>query len=212
MKKNGRNAPVVFPYVTVKGFTLVMALLKKTKVGKRIDKDYLETRGIPKNAIYPSLSAMRFFGLINQNGEMVSSARDFVRNRRKRADVIHEKYKLLYGKLDLPAESRSTIMQTISQLSPIGEKLLPFCTTFFIWASKEAGDVPLKQVPKRVAGRRGRRRGRKPGAAWRRTPAAASVPAALPAPITFQLTVDRATTRDQIKRMITDVRIALQES
>jgi hypothetical protein len=208
MKKSGRNSPVVFPYVTVKGFTLVIAVLKKTKVGKKIDKDYLEARGIPKNAIYPSLSALRFFGLINQNGELVSSAKDFLRNKRKRADVIHDRYRPLYGRLELPVENRNTIMDTISKISPIGEKLLPFCTTFFIWAAKEAGDVPLKQVAKRVGGRGRKRRGRKPGAAWRRTPAAAAAPAA----ISFQLTVDRATTRDQIKRMIADVKIALQES
>jgi hypothetical protein len=184
---------------------MVIALLKRTKPGRRIDKDYLEAKGIPKNAIYPSLSSLRFFNLINQNGDMTPLASEFLKNRKKRTDIIQSAYKPLFDKLKLPIDHRSEIMGAIAKISQIGEKLLPFCTTFFIWAAKEAGHVPLKQTAKRAPRAGGRPRGRKPGAAWHKAPAALAA-------FTFQFSVTPTTSLDQVKKMIATVKKALEES
>lgn len=136
------------PYIPKKGLLEVFEVLQLHKKGDVITKDELHKRGISTHLIYPSLAALKFLKLIDENGTLLGGHEAFsVTNpdiELKKA-IVMSAYKDFFDEVNLPLDSLDEIQKKFKEVYGISERLANSAFPIFEFLCKEAEIKLLKE-------------------------------------------------------------------
>ena len=158
---------VSLPYCTVKGFRRCLEILRDAEAGRKVDRQFLLEKGFWPHAVYPVLGALRFLGLIEEDGTRTSALQPFLTDDvAGRVAAVEKAYGPVLETVSFPVEDREEVDKILIKQHGSAPGVAAFCSTFFLWLAAEAG------LPVAVAGPR--RRGRPPAHLSQLSPEAAA--------------------------------------
>jgi hypothetical protein len=140
------------PYCTVKGFRACLDLLKREGL-ETLDRDLLIQRGFSPHAAYPVLGALRFLGLLDDQGRVLPTIESFmgddVPGRRR---LVEAAYHDLLPDIVMPVDERETVDRLLIEKHGVAPGVAPFCATFLLWVAAESG-LPVADIARSRRGR-----------------------------------------------------------
>ena len=142
------------PYCTVKGFQKCLQLLRADPPS-RVDRQALVNRGLSPHAAYPVLGALRYLGVIAEDGTLTNRLKAFHDDDiEARHAIVSEAYGDILADVSFPVDEREEVDRILIDRHDCAPGVAAFCSTLFLWLAAEAG------MPVAVLGRQ--RRGRPP--------------------------------------------------
>ncbi|MCX7830990.1 MAG: DUF5343 domain-containing protein [Acidobacteria bacterium] len=136
------------PYVPKKGLTEVLEAVQAHKKGDVITKEELHKRGVSSHLIYPAMGALRFLGLIDENGTLLGGHEAFGRENSDKdlqKQIIMNSYKDFFEEAKIPFTSEEEIKEKFQEVYNLSEKLTGSCYPLFKHLAEEAGiDLIIK--------------------------------------------------------------------
>ena len=146
------SRPPAVPYCTVKGFRGCLEALR-TNPADVIDRQALVDRGLSPHAAYPVLGALRFLGLVDDDGRVLPTIDVFLRDDLPgRRALVEGAYAEVLKDVTFPVDERETVDRLLVERHGVAPGVAPFCSTFFLWLAAESG-MPVADVARNRRGR-----------------------------------------------------------
>ncbi|MFB3851742.1 MAG: DUF5343 domain-containing protein [Acidobacteriota bacterium] len=141
------------PYVPKKGLSEVLEAIQGHKKGDVITKEELHKRGVSSHLVYPAMSALRFLGLIDENGTLLGGHEAFGRENSDKdlqKEIIINSYKDFFEEAKIPLASEEEVKAKFQEAYNLSEKLMSSCYPLFAYLAGEAGIelVKEKELPR----------------------------------------------------------------
>jgi hypothetical protein len=133
---------IAIPYCTVKGFRRCLDLLRAEQgTIERVDRALLASRRFSAHAVYPVLGALRFLGLVDDEGRPRPELDCFLREDDVfgRRAIVERAYGDVLATLHFPIEDREDVDRLLVQLHGCAPGVAAFCSTFLLWLAAESG-------------------------------------------------------------------------
>ncbi|MEM7246983.1 MAG: DUF5343 domain-containing protein [Acidobacteriota bacterium] len=146
-----RNPSV--PYCTVKGFSRCLDILRESRP-EIVDRKLLIERGLSQHAVYPVLGALRYLGLLNDEGRLTDSIEAFLDDTdiQGRREIVEKAYTDLLAVVTFPVGDREEIDSILKEQFDCASGVVAFCSTLFLWLAAEAG-MPVARLGRSRRGR-----------------------------------------------------------
>ena len=146
------SRPPAVPYCTVKGFRTCLAALRRNPADV-IDRQALVDRGLSPHAAYPVLGALRFLGLVDDEGRVLPTIDVFVQDDLPgRRALVEGAYADVLRDVTFPVDERETVDRLLVERHGVAPGVAPFCSTFFLWLAAESG-MPVADLARNRRGR-----------------------------------------------------------
>jgi hypothetical protein len=141
------------PYCTVKGFRASLAILRREPLAS-VDRQALVDRGLSPHAVYPVLGALRFLGMVDEDGRLCPAAAAFLDEGdiAGRRAVVENVFADLLADVTFPVEDREDVDRLLVERHDVAPGVAAFCSTFFLWLAAEAG-YPVAELNRSRRGR-----------------------------------------------------------
>jgi len=137
------------PYVPKKGLTDVLEAIQGHKRGDVLTKEELHKRGVSSHLVYPAMSALRFLGLIDENGTLLGGHEAFGRENSDKdlqKEIIMNSYKEFFEGVEIPLKSEEDVRARFQEVYSLSEKLMTSCYPLFMQLAGEAGIELVKEI------------------------------------------------------------------
>lgn len=136
------------PYIPKKSLIDVLEAIQGHKKGDVLTKEELHKRGVSFHLVNPAMSALRFLGLMDENGTLLGGHKFFRRENSDKAsqkEIIINSYKEFFEKVKIPLESKEDIRAKFQEVYNLSDKLMVSCYPLFEQLAEEAGIVLVKE-------------------------------------------------------------------
>ena len=138
------------PYPPPANMTSILHRLRSRNLPERIDTEYLRDASIPEGTIARTLFAMRFLGLIYEEGEPSQPLKSIAVSTDEEyqtilSGLIREAYQEVFSVVDPGQDTQSQILNVFRRYIPGSQRNR--MVIFFLGMCREAG-VPTLDVPK----------------------------------------------------------------
>jgi hypothetical protein len=146
------SRPPAVPYCTVKGFRSCLEALRRNPADV-IDRQALVDRGLSPHAAYPVLGALRFLGLVDDDGRLLPTIDVFLSDDLPgRRALVEAAYADVLRDVPFPVDERETVDKLLVERHGVAPGVAPFCSTFFLWLAAESG-MPVADLGRHRRGR-----------------------------------------------------------
>lgn len=135
------------PYVPKKTLLDVLEAIQGHKKGDVITKEELHKRGISSHLIQPAMSALKFFGLMDETGTLLGGHEAFGRenfDKELQKEIVRNAYKEFFEEVKLPFRSEEELKNKFQEIYGISEKLMASCYPLFVYLVENAGIEIIK--------------------------------------------------------------------
>ena len=141
------------PYCTVKGFRRALEVLRND-APERVDRGAMVERGVSPHAVYPVLGALRFLGLVDDNGRIEPGLASFLDDSDVdgRRAIVERSYAAILPTLELPVDDREAVDKLLVDTHGCAAGVAAFCSTFLLWLAAESG-LPVARLDRSRRGR-----------------------------------------------------------
>lgn len=149
------------PYVPRKGLRSTLDFLESRKAGETITREDLHKRGLSSHLTYPALAALRFLGLMDEQGRLTGQHTAFSREKPDLAvqeTLVKEAYRDFFGSVPLPAQDLDTLKVRFQEVYELSDRVINSAFPLFQYITQEAGipllsegqTVPIADEPRHV--------------------------------------------------------------
>lgn len=141
------------PYCTVKGFRRALEVLRND-APERVDRAAMVDRGLSPHAVYPVLGALRFLGLVDENGRVQAALASFLDDSDVdgRRFIVERAYAAILPTLEFPVDDREAVDEVLVEQHGCATGVAAFCSTFLLWLAAESG-LPVARLDRSRRGR-----------------------------------------------------------
>jgi len=144
------------PYAPPSNVTSILQRVRSRNLPERIDPEYLRDAGIPEGTVHRTFFALKFLGLLDEEGELTSALKSIATStdeeyRSILSGLIRDRYSDVFSVVDPAEDAQDQILNVFRRYTPGSQRKR--MVIFFLGMCREAGIATLDVPRPRAMGR-----------------------------------------------------------